>query len=65
MFHLFFRIYAELCHIEGIYQLKPDDRFLPIRKSEGLENFLKNIYIKSDIDPKEIEYVEANGAGKP
>lgn len=59
-----FRVYAEVYHADGAYQLQANDRFLPIRKSDDLQNFLNDIYSKTDVNPKDVEYVEANGAGK-
>lgn len=57
------RVYAEVYHVKGAYQLKANDQFLPLRKSEELQKFFNDVYSKTDVDPKDIEYVEANGAG--
>lgn len=44
--------------------MKPDDQFLPIRKSDQIQRFLTDFYSETDIEPGDVEYVEANGAGK-
>lgn len=51
-------------HAKGEYTLKPDAQFLPVRKTDDLQRFLTDFYSETDIGPENVEYVEANGAGK-
>ncbi|CAH0625662.1 unnamed protein product [Chrysodeixis includens] len=59
------RIYAQVYHAKGNYHLRPDAGFLYNRESEDLEKFYKEFYSETDVDPKNIEYIEANGVGLP
>nr|XP_049700707.1 fatty acid synthase [Helicoverpa armigera] len=56
------RIYAEVYHAKGNYNLKSDSQFLPYRETEDIEKFLHEFYGETDVDPKIVEYVEAHGA---
>ncbi|PZC84556.1 hypothetical protein B5X24_HaOG204586 [Helicoverpa armigera] len=55
------RIYAEVYHAKGNYNLKSDAQFLPYRETEDIEKFLHEVYGETDVDPKNVEYVEAHG----
>ncbi|XP_021181064.3 fatty acid synthase [Helicoverpa armigera] len=57
------RIYAEIHHIKGKYFTRPDANFLPIRKSEDLEQFLEEFYAEVKVSPSDVEYIEAYGSG--
>lgn len=49
--------------MKGKYFTKPDANFLPLRKAGDIENFLREFYSEVDVSPKEVEYLEAYGAG--
>ncbi|KAJ2951593.1 hypothetical protein O0L34_g13747 [Tuta absoluta] len=59
------RIYAEVRAIKTTYALQRDEKFLPIRKQEHIVDFLENFYSEAGVSPKDVEYVEANGAALP
>ncbi|XP_075976879.1 fatty acid synthase-like [Anticarsia gemmatalis] len=56
------RVYAEVYHAKGNYKMRPDAAFLPLREPEDIEEFLSEVYSETNIDPKQVEYVEAHGA---
>lgn len=61
---LFHRIYAQVYHAKGNYHLRPDAGFLCNRESEDIEKFYNEFYSEIDIEPNNIEYIEANAVGK-
>lgn len=38
--------------------------FLPLRESDDIEEFLTDVYSEIEMDPQNVEYVEAHGAGE-
>ncbi|KAJ8720391.1 hypothetical protein PYW07_012434 [Mythimna separata] len=56
------RIYTEVYHAKGKYNMRPDAQFLPHRETEDIEEFLNEFYEETDVEPNQIEYVEAHGA---
>lgn len=44
--------------------MRPDAGFLYNRESEDIENFFNEFYSETDVEPKKIEYIEANAVGK-
>ncbi|KAI5631688.1 acyl transferase domain-containing protein [Phthorimaea operculella] len=59
------RIYAEVCAVKTRYALRGDEQFLPIREKENIKAFLEKFYSEAGVSPKDVEYVEANGAALP
>ncbi|KAJ8720397.1 hypothetical protein PYW07_012440 [Mythimna separata] len=55
------RIYAEVVHTKEKYSALPDSTFLPVRKSDNIENFLCEFYSEVNVHPKDVEYLEAFG----
>ncbi|CAB3255958.1 unnamed protein product [Arctia plantaginis] len=56
------RVYAEIYHVKGSYKMKPDAHFLATREPKDIEEFLREVYSRIDVDPNKVEYVEADGA---
>lgn len=43
--------------------MRADAKFLPIRKSKDIQEFLEDFYARINVSPNNVEYVEAFGAG--
>lgn len=57
------RIYTEVYHAKVNYSPK-SELLLPICQPKEMREFLEAFYAEVDASPGDVEYVEANGAGK-
>ncbi|KOB76786.1 Uncharacterized protein OBRU01_05235 [Operophtera brumata] len=55
------RIYSEVYHTKASYSSSPEP-LLPVRDPQELQEFFEDFYSEIDVSPKDVEYVEANGA---
>lgn len=60
------RVYAELVHTKTIYTgiTEDEDYNFQLFNPEIFGNFLKLFYEEANVDPADVEYVEACGTGK-